>query len=84
MTRLQALTKEEPSVAQDISFDKLPEAVEELPEDVQAELVDVIQRRLAERGRQRVAAEVAQAEKQFAEGKCSPATPDDLMREIES
>lgn len=78
------LYPEEQSVVQHISFDKLLEAVEELPDEAQAELVNVIQRRLAERGRQRIMAEAAQAEKEFAEGKCSPTTPDDLMREIES
>jgi hypothetical protein len=69
---------------QRIRFDELLEAVEGLPDDAQAELVDVIQRRLAERGRQRVVEEVRQARKEYAEGKCSVATPDDLMREIES
>jgi hypothetical protein len=67
-----------------IRFDELLEAVEGLPDDAQAELVDVIQRRLAERGRQRVVEEVRQARKEYAEGKCSVATPDALMREIES
>lgn len=67
-----------------IRFDELLEAVEHLPDEVQAELVDVIRRRLAERGRERVAKEVRQARQEFAEGKCSVATPDDVMREIES
>jgi len=67
-----------------IRFDEVLEAVERLPEEAQAELVDVIRRRLAERGRQRVAGEVQQARQEFSEGKCSAATPDDLMREIES
>ncbi len=71
-------------MSQHIRFDELLEAVEGLPDDAQAELVDVIQRRLAERGRQRVVEEVRQARKEYAEGKCSVATPDDLMREIES
>lgn len=71
-------------MTQPIRFDELLEAVEGLPDDAQAELVDVIQRRLAERGRQRVVEEVRQAKKEYAEGKCSVATPDDLMREIES
>jgi hypothetical protein len=69
---------------QRIRFDELIEAVEELPDDAQAELVGVIRRRLAERGRKRIAEEVRQARKEFAEGNCSEATPDDIMREIES
>jgi hypothetical protein len=71
-------------MTQRIRFDELLEAVEDLPDDAQAELVDVIRRRLAERGRERVVEEVRQARKEFAEGKCSMTTPDDLMREIES
>jgi hypothetical protein len=69
---------------QRIRFDELIEAVEGLPDDAQAELVGVIRRRLAERGRQRVVEDVRQAQKEFAEGKCSETTPDDIMREIES
>ncbi len=65
-------------------FDELLDAVEELPEDAQAQLVDVIRRRLAERGRQRVLQEVRQGRKDFADGKCSTSTPEELIREIES
>lgn len=67
-----------------VRFDELLEAVERLPDEAQAELVDVIRRRLAQRGRERVAKEVRQARKELAEGTCSPTTPDDVMREIES
>jgi len=71
-------------MTQRIRFDELLEAVENLPDDAQAELVAVIRHRLAERGRERIAKEVRQARKEFGEGKCSATTPDDLMREIES
>ncbi len=71
-------------MTQRIRFDELLEAVEDLPDEAQAELVDVIRRRLAERGRERVVEEVRQAKKEFAEGQGSVATPDDVMREIES
>jgi len=66
-----------------IRFDELLEAVERLPDEAQAEPVDVIRRRLAQRGRERVAKDVHQAREEFAEGKCSPTTPDDVIREIE-
>jgi len=69
---------------QHIRFDELLEAVEGLSDEAQVELVDVIRRRLAERGRERVVEEVRQARKEFAEGRCSATTPDDVMREIES
>lgn len=68
-------------MTQRIRFDELLEAVESLPVEAQAELTDVIRRR---RGRERVVEEVRQARKEFAEGKCSVASPDDVIREIES
>ncbi len=71
-------------MTQRIRFDELIEAVEGLPDEAQAELVEVIRRRLAERGRQRVVEEVRRARAEFTQGKCSETTPDDLMREIES
>jgi ribose 1,5-bisphosphokinase PhnN len=71
-------------MTQRIRFDELLEAVENLPDEAQAELADVIRRRLAERGRERVVEDVRQARKEFTEGKCSTANPDDVMREIES
>ncbi|MBN1360652.1 MAG: hypothetical protein JW993_08675 [Sedimentisphaerales bacterium] len=67
-----------------VRFDELLEAVERLPEEAQAELVDVIRRRLAQRGRERIEKEVAQGRKEFGEGRCSATTPDDVMHEIES
>ncbi len=65
-------------------FDELLDAIESLPDDMQAELVEVIRRRLAERGRKRVIEDVEQARKEFVEGKCSLTTPDDAVREIRS
>jgi hypothetical protein len=65
-----------------LTFDELLEAVEDLPDDAQAQLADVIRRRLAERGRQRVIDEVRRGRKEFAEGKCSVTTPDDLVSRI--
>jgi hypothetical protein len=71
-------------MTQHIRFDELLEAVERLPDEAQAELVDVVRRRLAERGRERVVKDVQKARKEFAAGKCSVATPDDVMRGIGS
>ena len=67
-----------------ITFDQLLEAVDELPVETQAELIAVVRRRLAARGRERVIDEVRQAREEYAAGKCKETTVDDLMREIES
>jgi hypothetical protein len=39
-------------------------------------------RRLAEAARKQIALDVQEARQQFAQGKCQPATADELMREI--
>lgn len=58
--------------------------VAEQLDDAQAELVAVLSRRLAERGRERVAATVAEARREFAAGQCEPMTAADLVREAQS
>jgi hypothetical protein len=67
-----------------VTFDEVLEAIEHLPADEQAELLDVVRRRLAERGRQRVVADAKEARTQFANGSPKPASVDEIMREIES
>jgi hypothetical protein len=66
------------------TFDEVLDAVENLPDEQQQDLVEVVQRRLAERGRKQVAADVADARAEFAAGKAKPTDVDSLMREIES
>lgn len=66
------------------TFDQVLDAIEHLPIEQQANLVDVISRRLAERGRQRVIADAKEARAEFAVGKTRATSVDDLMREIES
>jgi ribose 1,5-bisphosphokinase PhnN len=57
------------------------DAAEQLDAEAQAELVAVLSRRLAERGRERVAAVVAEARREFAAGHCLPMTAAELVRE---
>lgn len=69
-------------MAQVLPFGEVLEAADHLSEDEQKELIAVLHRRLAEAARQRLAGEVREARQEFAEGRCLPATPDELMREI--
>jgi len=62
-------------------FSDVLEAAEQLDADAQAELVAVLSRRLAERGRERVAATVVQARREFAAGQCQEMTAEELIRE---
>ncbi len=71
-------------MSQQNAFDDVLDAAEQLDADAQAELVAVLSRRVAERGRERVAATVAQARREFAAGQYQPMTAADLVREAQS
>jgi hypothetical protein len=66
------------------TFDEALGAVEHLPEEQQADLVDVVRHRLAERGRQRILADARDARAEHAAGKIRAMSVEDLMGEIES
>lgn len=66
------------------TFDEILEAIDHLPTDTQADLLEVARRRLAQRGRQRVVEETASAWTEFMGGQATRTTADDLMREIQS
>lgn len=67
-----------------VTFDEVLDAIEHLPVEQQADLVDVFRRRLAERGRQRIVADAREARAEHASGKTRATSVDELMREIES
>lgn len=60
------------------------EAVESLPSDEQESLLEVMQRRLAERRRAELIATVKQARKELAAGRVKPASVAPIMRRIKS
>ena len=66
------------------SFADALDAAERLDPDAQEQLLAILSRRLAERGRERVATTVEQARKEFADGKCLPMTPADILHEAQS
>ncbi|MSQ97080.1 MAG: hypothetical protein EXR98_21355 [Gemmataceae bacterium] len=70
-------------MSQPISFDEALEAAEQLDADAQAELMAILSR-LPERGRERVAAVVAQARREFSAGQCQPMTAAKVVREAGS
>ncbi len=65
-----------------LAFGEVLEAVDELSLGEQETLVKVVQRRIIERRRERLAREIQQAQKEFQAGGCRPVMPDDLMTEI--
>jgi len=64
-------------------FADVLDAFEQLDPDAQAELVAVLNRRLAERGRERVAATVVQARREFSAGQCQPMSAAKIVREAQ-
>mgnify|MGYP001566638080 CR=1 FL=1 len=71
-------------MSQQVAFGEVLEVVEKLDEEEQAELLAVLSRRLAERGRQRVAATVEQARREYAAGQCQPMTAAEIICEAKS
>lgn len=65
-----------------LQFGEVLEAADHLSRDEQEALIDILHRRLAQASRQRLVTEVNEARKEFAEGRCLPTTPGELMREI--
>lgn len=80
----ETIIYEEIAMSQTAAFSDVLEAVEQLDPDAQAELVAVLSRRLAERGREHVTATVAQARREFASGQCQPMTAGEMVREVQS
>jgi len=63
-------------------FGEVLEAIDQLSLEEKETLLDIVQRRLAERGRKQLAADIEEARIEFAAGRCQPATVSDLMKEI--
>jgi hypothetical protein len=69
-------------MTQVLPFRDVVEAADRLSPEEQEELIGILNRRLAQAGRVRIAAEMEEARQEFADGRCSPTSPEDLMREI--
>lgn len=65
------------------TFDEALDLAEQLDDVAQAELVAVLSRRLAERGRQRVAESVAEARREFVAGQFKVMTAAEIIREAQ-
>ncbi len=65
-----------------VPFGEILDAVAALPAEDQLALVDIVKHRLADQARKQIVASVQEARKEFLEGKCRPATVDQLRDEI--
>ena len=65
-----------------LAFGEVLEAADRLSPEEQETLADILGRRIIERRRQELTAEVQSARKEYKAGSCEPVTPDELMAEI--
>jgi hypothetical protein len=64
------------------TFADLIEAAEQLLIEEQEDLVHILKNRLRDRKRAELIKDVAEAQQEFAQGKCKPLTPEQIMEEI--
>jgi hypothetical protein len=67
-----------------LPFAEVLDAVDQLSTEDQETLVEIVRRRVAERVRKQLAAEIQEAQHEFAQGKCRPSSVDELMGELSS
>ena len=64
------------------NYGQVVDSFEALPDDQQESLLELIQRRLAERRREALVKSVQEARKEFKAGKIRPSTPAEIMRKV--
>lgn len=64
-----------------LAFGDVLDAADQLSAEDQQELIAILQRRLADAGRERLLASINQSRREFAAGLCKPTTPEEIMRE---
>lgn len=65
-----------------VTFNEVLELADKLSLEEQETLTEILQRRLIEYRRAKLAKEIQEAQQEYREGRCQPATPSELMKEI--
>jgi hypothetical protein len=68
----------------ELTFHKVLNDIDHLSLDEQETLVDIVRKRLAEKRRRQIIADVNDGEKEFEAGRLKPATVSEIMREMTS
>ncbi len=71
-------------MSQVLAFGDVLDAADQLSAEDQQELIAILQRRLADAGRERLLANINQARREFAAGLCKPMTAAEIVREAQS
>ncbi len=74
--------REQKEVNMQLKFADVLEAIEDLPLNEKEVLVDILQNRLIEIRRNQLEKDIENAEREFEQGLCKPATVDEIMREV--
>jgi hypothetical protein len=64
------------------SFHAVVEAADRLSEEEQETLIEILNRRLADRRRAELVTDIQEAQREFGGGALRPTTPDEIMKEI--
>jgi hypothetical protein len=64
------------------TFSEIVDAADNLSPDEQQVLVDILSRRLAERNRKQLVADIADGRREFADGTARPTSPQQIMDEV--
>lgn len=64
------------------SYGQVVDSIEALPDEQQESLVELVQKRLAERRRKALIKSVQEARNEFKAGKCRPASPAVILRKV--
>ena len=65
-----------------VRFGDLVEMIDRLTLDLRESFVEVVRKRIADDERRRIAVSIKSARREHRRGRCRPATPDELRREI--
>jgi hypothetical protein len=64
------------------TFAEILDATEQLPLEDQENLVHILKNRLRDQKRTELVKDVYEAQQEYAQGQCQPATPQQIMEEI--
>jgi adenylate kinase len=64
------------------NYGQVLDSIEALPDEQQESLVELVQKRIAERRRAALVKSLQEARKEFKAGKCRPASPAEIMRKV--
>lgn len=65
-----------------ISFHQVLDNTEQLSVEEQETLIDILQKRIADKRRDEIVQEIQHARQEHIEGKTTPVSPNDLVKEI--